>query len=177
MKISTNISGNKSKTEGGEMLLAKCKGELKILLKEYDNKREALLPCLHLIQEKCGYLTEEIILFLAKELNLPPVEVYSVVSFYSMFNLKEKGKFIIRVCVSLPCYLRGSQMILETLKNELNIEVGQTTKDKKFTIEAVSCLGLCDKAPAMMVNKEVYGDLTPQKVKEIIRQYKRGEGR
>ncbi len=154
------------------MSLAKCERELKMVLKECGNKNEALLPCLHVACEKCGYLTEEIITFLAKELNLPPVEVYSVATFYSMFNLQRQGKYVIRICVSLPCYLRGSKKILETLKDELNIETGQTTKDKKFTIEAVSCLGLCDKAPAMMVNKEVYGNLTPKKVKKVILQYK-----
>jgi len=128
------------------------------------------LPCLHFIQKERGYLSEEDALFLAKELNLPPVEVYSVASFYSMFTLKERGRYIIRVCVSLPCYLKGSREILQALTEELNISVGQTTADKRFTIEAVSCLGACDKAPAMMINEEIYGNLTPAKVKEIIRQ-------
>ena len=128
------------------------------------------MPCLHFIQKERGYLSEEDALFLAKELNLPPVEVYSVASFYSMFTLKERGRYIIRVCVSLPCYLKGSREILQALTEELNISVGQTTADKRFTIEAVSCLGACDKAPAMMINEEIYGNLTPAKVKEIIRQ-------
>lgn len=159
------------------MSLRKCKQKLEKILDECESKNEALLPCLHAAQEKCGYLSEEVISFLAQKLNLPPVEVYSVVSFYSMFNLERQGKYVIRVCVSLPCYLRGSKKILETLKDELNIEAGQTTPDKKFTIEAVFCLGLCDKAPAMMINKEVYGNLTTQKLKETIRQYKQRETR
>lgn len=107
--------------------------------------------------------------FLAKELNLPPVKVYSVASFYSMFSIKEIGKFVIRVCVSLPCYLRGSREILQALTEELDISAGQTTADKKFTIEAVSCLGACDKAPAMMINETVYENLTPTKAKKIIK--------
>ena len=155
------------------MFLEKCEKELGIILDEYGKKQEALLPCLHMACEKCGYLTEEVISFLAQKLNLPAVEVYSVATFYSMFNLKRQGKFVIRVCVSLPCYLRGSKKILESLKSELDINAGQTTPDKKFTIEVVSCLGLCDKAPAIMVNRAIYGNLTPQKVKEIIRQYKK----
>ncbi|MCK4463902.1 MAG: NADH-quinone oxidoreductase subunit NuoE [Candidatus Omnitrophica bacterium] len=155
------------------MSLEKCKKELGVILDEHGNKQEALLPCLHMACEKCGYLTEEIISFLAQKLNLPAVEVYSVATFYSMFSLKERGKFVIRVCVSLPCYLRGSKEILESLKSELDIDAGQTTPDKTFTIEAVSCLGLCDKAPAMMVNGEVYENLTPKKVKEIINRYKK----
>jgi len=146
------------------------KDKLREILKSYNGQREGLLPCLHFIQKERGYLSEEDALFLAKELNLPPVEVYSVASFYSMFTLKERGRYIIRVCVSLPCYLKGSREILQALTEELNISVGQTTADKRFTIEAVSCLGACDKAPAMMINEEIYGNLTPAKVKEIIRQ-------
>ena len=89
-----------------------------------------------------------------------------------MFNLEEKGNYVIHICVSLPCYLKGSKKILEVLKKELNIGIGQTTPDKKFTIEAVSCLGICDRAPAMMVDRDIYGNLTHEKVKEIIHRYK-----
>lgn len=155
------------------MSLGKCKREIGIILDEYHNQREALLPCLYAAQEECGYLSEEIISFLAEKLNLSRVEVYSVATFYSLFNLKEIGKYVIRICVSLPCYLRGSKEILEKLKDELNITAGQTTPDKKFTIEAVSCLGMCDKAPVMIINEAVYGNLTPQKIKEIINQYRK----
>ena len=154
------------------MSLKKCKEKLTQILDEYGKENEALLPCLHAACEKCGYLSEETISFLAEKLNLPRVEVYSVATFYSMFNLKKTGKYIIRVCVSLPCYLKGSRKILEILKDELNIEVNQTTQDKKFTLEAISCLGLCEQAPAMMINKEVYGNLTQKKVRQIVRQYK-----
>ena len=154
------------------MSLKECKRELEKILDTCQHRKESLLPCLHAVCERCGYLSEETISFLAQELNLPRVEVYSVASFYSMFNLEETGKYLIRVCVSLPCYLRGSKEILELLKDELGIESGHTTPDKKFTLEAVSCLGTCDQAPAMMINKKVYGNLNPQKVKDIIQQYK-----
>ncbi len=135
------------------MSIKKCQQEFEDVLKEYPDKRQALLPCLHIAQERCGYLSEEVISFLAEKINLPRVEVYSVATFYSMFNLEKTGKYIIRVCVSLPCYLRGSEKILEVLKDELNITAGQTTPDKKFTVEAVSCLGICDKAPAAMIRE------------------------
>ncbi len=159
------------------MSFIECKEKLEKILDKYGNENEALLPCLHSAQEKCGYLSEEVLSFLAEKLKLPPVEVYSVATFYSMFNLEETGKYIIRVCVSLPCYLRGSGEILKALKDELNISSGQTTPDKKFTIEAVSCLGVCDKSPVVMINDEVYGNLTPQKIKEIIQQYREKEGK
>ena len=150
------------------MSFCKCRSEIEKILAEYGNKQEALIPCLHAICAKCGYLSEKDILFLSEKLNLPKVEIYSVATFYSMFNLEEKGKYIIRVCISLPCYLEGSKEILKTLKKELNIKSGQTTKDKKFTIETVSCLGVCDKGPVMMINEKVYENLTPKKVREII---------
>ena len=142
-------------------------------LRKYRGKPEALLSCLYAIQEKDGYLSEENISSLAELLNLPKVEVYSVASFYSLFTLKKTGKYIIRICVSLPCYLNGSKEILEVLKEELGIEADQTTSDKKFSLETVSCLGLCDKAPAMMVNEKIYGNLNPEKVREIVQEYKR----
>ncbi len=157
------------------MPLQKCKEELEKILKEHNFEKEALIPCLHAVQEKCGRLSEETTSFLAEGLKLPRVEVYSTASFYSMFTFEATGKYVIRVCESLPCYLKGSKQILETLSAELNIKPGETTEDKKFTIESVSCLGLCDKAPAMMINDEIYGNLTPEKVKEIILELKKRE--
>lgn len=91
------------------MSVKKCMVELENELETNGNRDEALIPCLHIAQEKCGCITEEVILFLAEKLKLPPVEVYSVVTFYSMFTLKKQGKYIIRVCDSLPCYLKGSK--------------------------------------------------------------------
>ena len=156
------------------MSLEKCKEELKKVLDQYGHDREALLPCLHIAQEQCGCLTEDVISFLAKELNLPRVEVYSTASFYSMFSFEKRGKHVIRVCTSLPCYLKGSEKILKTLNEELNVTVGHTTSDRIFTLEAVSCIGACDKAPAMMIDEKLYGNLTPEKVREIISKYKGG---
>ena len=153
------------------MLLKDCKENLGEMLDKHGEGQDALLVCLHSAQERCGYLPEEIISFLAERLSLPRMEVYSIATFYSMFRLEETAKYVIHVCVSLPCYLKGSEGILKILKSELDIELGQTTPDKKFGIEAVSCLGLCDKAPAMMVNEEIYENLMPEKVKEIINHY------
>jgi len=158
------------------MPLQKCKEELEKILAEHNFEKEALIPCLHAAQEKYGCLTEEVISFLAEGLKLPRVEVYSTASFYSMFTFEATGKYVIRVCESLPCYLKGSKQILDALSRELNIKPCQTTQDKKFTIEPVSCLGLCDRAPAMMINDEIYGNLTPEKVKEIIQELKKHAG-
>ena len=154
------------------MSIERCITELEKELGKYGNRDEALIPCLHIAQEKCGCISESVISFLAEKLRLPRIEVYSVVSFYSMFTFERQGKYVIRVCNSLPCYLRGSKKVLEVLEELLGIKKGQTTRDKRFTLEEVSCLGICDQAPAMMVNEEVYGKLTPAKIKKLIGQLK-----
>ncbi len=151
---------------------SKLKEGIEKVLAEYGGRRLALLPALHLVQEREGHISEEVISYLASRLSLPSVDVYGVVTFYSLFSLEKGGKNIIRVCVSLPCYLRGSNQILETLKEELGIKEYETTPDKRFTLEPVSCLGLCDQAPAMMINDAIYGALTRRKVKKIIRGFK-----
>ena len=148
------------------------KNELSRILKKFGYKQEALLPCLHLVQKKSRFISEEVVSYLAQALNLPKVEIYATISFYSMFTFKNQGKNIIRVCVSLPCYIKKSQKILETLKGELGIGEGETTKDGKYTIEGVSCLGACDQAPVMMVNEKLYGNLTEEKIKKILAQVK-----
>jgi len=145
---------------------------IKEIIKQYEDKRQALIPCLHSIQKKRGYINEESMTFLAEELGVSRVDVYGVVSFYSMFTLNPQGRYVIRICASLSCYLKGSNNILTTLKKILGINTGETTDDGKFTIEEVSCLGLCDKAPAMMINDKEYVNLTPDKVKDIIKEYK-----
>ncbi len=154
------------------MRFKKCKEELKKVLKSYAYKRQALISCLHVTEEKCGYIPEEIISFLAKELDLPRVEVYSIVTFYSMFTLEKQAKYMIRICASLPCYLKGSDKILKVLEQELGIKENQTTPDGKFGIEAVSCLGHCDNAPVAMINDKIHENLTPQKLKKIIQDLK-----
>ena len=110
---------------------------------------------------------------LAQKMDLPRVEVYSVVTFYSMFTLKKQGKYTIRLCLSLPCYLKGVRDIFKALKKELKINNGETTKDGTFSIEGVSCLGLCDKAPAMLINDIAYGNLTAKKAVDIVRNLKK----
>ncbi len=132
--------------------------------------RQALLPCLHLIQEKLGCVTPEAATLVAKKLGLSRGEVFSVASFYGMFSREREGKFVIRVCVSLPCYLKGAREILQYLQGELGVKPGQTTPDGLFTLKETSCLGFCDGAPAVMVNDKTYGRVTVDKMKEILQQ-------
>jgi NADH-quinone oxidoreductase subunit E len=140
------------------------------IFQKYENKPENILLILHDIQDENPnkYLTEEDLKEVSERLSLPYSFVYGVASFYSMFSLKPRGKYIIRVCESPPCHLMGSENILNELKKILEIDIGETTRDNLFTLEISSCLGVCGVAPAIMINEEVYGNLTKEKIKEII---------
>ncbi len=144
--------------------------EIAAILRRYPRRREKLLSMLHALQRRNpgNYLTGEDLRAVAEYLNLPLSFVHDTVSFYSMFSLKPRGRHIIRLCRSPTCHLAGSWSLLKTLRELLGIGPGETTPDGAFTLELVSCLGLCDMAPAMMIDDEVHGKLTPEKLGEII---------
>src|SRR3954465_14941627 len=132
-------------------------------------QKSALLPVLHLAQEECGgWLSVEAMDYVASLLKLEPIEVYEVATFYSMYNLKPVGKYVFEVCQTGPCMLRGSDGIIEYIKNKLGIAVGETTKDGLFTLKTVECLGACGYAPMMQLGKYYKEHLTTEKVDAII---------
>lgn len=149
-----------------------------IRLKEYiDSIRDnqgILVQTLHEAQEIFGYLPLEVQRFISNELNVPLAEVYGVASFYTQFSLVPKGKHKIGVCLGTACYVKGSQQIMDKLTKELNVKVGETTKDNEFTLEATRCLGCCGLAPVMMIDGDVYGKLEPAKIPGILSKYKDG---
>jgi NADH-quinone oxidoreductase subunit E len=119
-----------------------------------------------------GYISFERLSFVAGELEIPLAKLYGVATFYSFLPTAKCGKYVIRVCVSPTCHMKGSRDILDFLKKELKIGLGGTTADGKFTIEKTSCLGQCDKSPAMMINGKVYTDLNKTRIKEILSKLK-----
>lgn len=133
-------------------------------------QKSALLPALHLIQEQNGRnsLNKEEMDELASLLNILPIEVYEVATFYTMFNLKPMGKYVLEVCQTGPCMLRGSDEIIAYIKQKLNIENGQTTADGMFTLKTAECLGACGYAPMMQLGKHYKEFLTPAKIDEIL---------
>ena len=133
-----------------------------------------LIPILQETQKELGYLPEEAMLQIAEALNIPVGKVFGVATFYTLFATAPKGRYIVRICESAPCHIRGAEEIVAALEEELAIGPGQTTPDGLFTLEHTSCLGVCGVAPAIMINDEVYGNLTPEKVREIINQYREG---
>ena len=158
------------------MSTALWKTKVDEIIKQRGKTREALLPCLEAIQEVSDYIPQEAVSYLRESLDVPSIDIYGVITFYGMLTTKEQGKYVIRLCGSLPCHLNNSENMLTVIEGELGIKAGETSPDKKFTLEVVPCLGLCDKAPAMMINQEIYGNLTEDMVKEIIGKLK-GQGR
>lgn len=144
----------------------------KEVINEHKNTKGALIPVLHEIQGLYGYLPEDVLQIVSTELNISMSEIYGVATFYSIFSLKPKGQYIIRVCMGTACYVKGAQLLLDKLSEELEVKVGETTKDGKYTLEATRCIGACGLAPALMVNDKVYGRLTKDDIKKILEEYK-----
>jgi NADH-quinone oxidoreductase subunit E len=147
------------------------------ILKSYEPQGHNLLGILHDIQNASDehYLSDADLRAVADFLGLAYSFVYGVATFYTMYSLKPRGRNVIRVCQSPPCHLLGSTTIAQELIRLLGIGFGETTPDKRFTLEMSSCLGVCGVAPAMMVNERVYGNLTPDLISEIIAGLRRGK--
>ena len=149
------------------------KKKLEKILTRYPTRRAAILPVLWLAQEQFGTISPEVMEYVGTLLDLPPVKVYEVVTFYTMFNQKPVGKYHFQVCRTLSCELCGKEEIVEYLKKKLGIKVGETTPDGRFTLSEVECLGSCGTAPMMQVsNKDFYENLTVAKIDQILEKMK-----
>jgi len=146
----------------------KVKKQVQDILAHYPEKKAALLPVLHVAQQEFGFIDEDTERMVATLLEIKPVQVREVVTFYTMYNRKPVGKYHIQVCSNLSCSLLGSASLLDFLLKKLNIGLGETTKDKKYTVSTVECLGACEQAPCMMVNFDYYGDLDEEKIDKIL---------
>lgn len=143
------------------------------LLSRYPKKDAVMLPLLHLVQDEVGYLSPDAIEYVGKRLDLSPARVKEIASFYSLFRLNPKGRYVIQVCHTISCYLRGSDKLIEKLKDLLGIEEGQTTPDGLFTLERVECLASCGSAPVMQVNDwDFHEELDEEKVTQVIEKLK-----
>jgi NADH-quinone oxidoreductase subunit E len=145
------------------------------LVKELSDKhghaRESLMPILQAIVQKHNYLTDEAMVEVARELDISAAEVYGTASFYTFLDTQVKGKYVIRVCKTITCSMKGKSDIIQTLEEMLNIKVGETTPDKQFSLIETNCIGWCHKAPAILINDLPFTELTPVKVTEIIKDY------
>ncbi len=141
------------------------------ILQKYDKDKSNLIQILNEVQEYYGYVPEKSQLAISEYLSIPMAEIYGVVTFYSRFTLKPKGKYHIAVCLGTACFVKGSEKILDRVKERLGIDVGETTKDGKFSLEATRCVGACGLAPVFTVNDEVYGKATVKMIDEILDKY------
>ena len=145
--------------------------KVRLLVKRYPEgqKKSALLPVLHIAQEELGgYLSVDVMDYVAALLDLQPIEVYEVATFYSMFYLEKVGKYVLEVCHTGPCAICGGEEIIDYLKKRLEINIGETTTDGMFTLHTVECLGACGYAPVMQVNNDFHEFLTPKKIDDLL---------
>ncbi|AEF94894.1 NADH dehydrogenase (quinone) [Desulfotomaculum nigrificans CO-1-SRB] len=140
------------------------------LLTKYKEQPGALIPVLQQAQEIFGYLGPEVIDQIAGELKIPPARVYGVATFYAQFHLQPRGRHVIKVCQGTACHVRGGAKVLEAIKKQTGLEPGETSKDLRYTLETVACLGACGLAPVMMVNEDTQGQLSPEKAVKKIAQ-------
>jgi NADH:ubiquinone oxidoreductase subunit E len=138
---------------------------------KHGHARESLMPILQGIVQKHNYLTDEAMVEVARELDISAAEVYGTASFYTFLDTQVKGKYVIRVCKTITCSMKGKSDIIHTLEEILKIKVGETTNDKQFSLIETNCIGWCHKAPAILINEMPYTELTPEKVSEIIEDY------
>lgn len=131
-----------------------------------------LLVMLDRTRDVYGHIPDDALRSLADELGIPLVEVYAAATFYRRLPLRASGKHVIRICKSVPCYLKHNRPVIEAIKSELGISPGETSRDGLFSLESVNCIGACDRAPAMMIDDHVFGNLTPESVTGILERYR-----
>ncbi|MGI5997976.1 MAG: NADH-quinone oxidoreductase subunit NuoE [Lutispora sp.] len=141
------------------------------MFEKYPKEHRYTLAMLQDLQKEYGYIPKEKLLELSQYLDIPLSKLYSMATFYKALSLKPKGRYIIKVCDGTACHIRSSKSLLDEIENSLGIKPGETTKDGKFSLEVVNCLGSCAIAPVMVINDRYYGKLTSSKVREILREY------
>jgi NADP-reducing hydrogenase subunit HndA len=137
----------------------------------FNSDPQELINVLHACQEHFGYLPAEVQEVVSDGLNMPVAKIYGVVTFYSFFTMIPKGKYPISICMGTACYVRGAEKVLDEFKKELCIQVGESTKDNKFSLSSLRCVGACGLAPVVLVGDKTYGRVAPDEVKNILKEY------
>jgi NADP-reducing hydrogenase subunit HndA len=147
---------------------------IKEVCAEFNNQEGELINVLHQVQHKLGYLPAEVQELIARELNMSAAKIYGVVTFYSFFTMLPQGENPISVCMGTACYVRGAEQVLDEFKRQLKIDVGETTVDGKFSLNALRCVGACGLAPVVMIGEKVHGRVAPGDVRKILSECKDG---
>lgn len=151
-----------------KILSSKFYEAMKLLEPRYPTKVALMLPALHAAQDELNWLPGEALDEIADYIGCHPAQVREVASFYTMYNLKPVGKYHLKICTNVSCALRGAEEVVEHCSKKLGIEVGETSRDKRFTLNEEECLGACGTAPAMMLNNDYYENLSSQKIDDIL---------
>jgi NADH-quinone oxidoreductase subunit E len=146
------------------------------IIAQTTNRKGALIPVLQKVQKAYGYVPEQSIERIAYGLHVYPADVYGVLTFYSQFKLKPRGEYIVRVCAGTACHVKGSARIAEDLETKLHVAVGETTEDRKFTLETVACVGACALAPVVIVNEDVHAKMTTDEARKMVTSLQKGGG-
>lgn len=144
---------------------------LRQVILDYQRKQENLIQILHMAQAIFGFLPDEVQQFIGEEMDMPRARISGVVSFYSYFTTQPKGKHVIQVCLGTACYVRGGKKVLDTMKEALKIDVGQTTADQRYSLEVKRCIGSCGLAPAVSIDGFVHKRVNPNRLQDILSQY------
>jgi NADP-reducing hydrogenase subunit HndA len=168
MEITRDLKNHKVQLSENAIALVKK------ICRRFNYQEGELINILHAVQNQFGYLPAEIQELIAKELDVSVAKVYGVVTFYSFFTMKPKGKYPISLCMGTACYVRGAENILNEIKRQLNIDEGETTPDGLFSLSSLRCVGACGLAPVLMVGEKVYGRVAQADVRKIISEYKAG---
>ncbi|MBW2083417.1 MAG: NADH-quinone oxidoreductase subunit NuoE [Deltaproteobacteria bacterium] len=145
--------------------------EVDRIIDENKGKPGCLIPVLEDCQRAAGYLPVELQEYISDRLDIPASTIYGVVTFYSFFSMVPKGRHVIKVCLGTACYVRGTKAIIKRLEDEFGLEVGQTSEDRRFSLEAVRCLGACGLAPAMVIDDDTHGGVNPNRLGELLDKY------
>ncbi len=145
--------------------------KIKEICKSFNNSEGELINVLHRVQSEFGYLPAEVQEVVSEELHMPVAKVYGVVTFYSFFTMTPKGRHPISICTGTACYVRGAENVLEEFKKQLNIQVGETSGDGKFSLSCLRCVGACGLAPVVLLGDKTYGRVSPEGVEDILKEY------
>ena len=147
------------------------KREISLILQDGNLDRENLIPILHKITQRFGYISNQSLYEISAQTSIPLAEVFSVATFYRMLPTQQRGRHVVLFCESLPCHVVGGRDVIEALKDELQLKPGQTSADQKWTLLTTSCLGVCNFGPVVSIDGNIHGNLTPESVREVLKKY------
>lgn len=160
---------------GTTELTEKIRARVDTILEKHGNTRSPLIQVLHSVQEDVGFISPEIQKYLAQKLEIPQSEIFGVVTFYSFFDMEPQGEHLIQICTGTACYIKGADNLIETVVESYDIDIGETSDDGLITLDTARCMGCCSLAPVATVDGEIYGEMTPDEMSDLLDQLEESE--